>query len=165
MERQAKSTNSPRGKLDCSMLARGGDVAVHLVHAGTVNSQSTAHVVLYLFTPRNSRIGATTACLPCNPANTSAEVEACKLPAWQRPWMGRASLVYINGTGDDNPPPLTFAGGEIGCRSSRQIKYRYIQYLHRRCWKLEMVEQDIGHLWPEQSVVAAAASSTFSTRR
>lgn len=40
-----------------------------------------AHVVLYLFTPRNSRIGATTACFPCSPSNTSAEVEACTLPA------------------------------------------------------------------------------------
>lgn len=40
-----------------------------------------AHVVLYLCTPRNSRTGATTACFPCNRANTSAEVEACTLPA------------------------------------------------------------------------------------
>lgn len=40
-----------------------------------------AHVVLYLFTLRNSRIGATAACLSTKPSRTSAEVEACTLPS------------------------------------------------------------------------------------
>ena len=49
------------------------------------------HVVLYLFTARNSRMGATTGCFPRSPVSTSAEVEACELPAWG----GRARIVSV----------------------------------------------------------------------